>query len=371
MEVAALTQALKAEAERLGFDLAGSCPAVASPRIERFRQWLAEGFAGRMEYLADRAEAYEHPGHVLDGARSLLMLAVRYRTVERASAESGQGNVSRYAWGRDYHELIRHRLHALADFHRRLTPEAQVRGVVDTAPLLEREFARLAGLGWIGKNTLLLNKRLGSWFFLAALLTTAELTYDEPSTADHCGTCRACLDACPTGALVESRRLDARRCISYLTIELKEAIPADLRAGQSQWIFGCDICQEVCPWNRRAPSTEEPAFQPSPDRNPIDLVTLLSLDEAKFRRRFRHAPLVRPKRAGILRNAAIALGNQADQATLPALIRALDDTDPLVRGACAWALGRYCDASARKALERRLSVEDCSEVQAEIQKSLA
>jgi epoxyqueuosine reductase len=370
MEPTALAQALKEEATRLGFDLAGVCPAVTPPSLEHFHRWLADGFAGRMEYLGDRVDAYEHPRYVLDGVRSVLMLAVRYRTVEPGAPGPGQGNVSRYAWGRDYHELIRERLHALADFHRRLTPEAEVRGVVDTAPLLEREFGRLAGLGWIGKNTLLLNKRLGSWFFLAALLTTADLAYDEPTTVDHCGTCRACLDACPTGALIEARRLDARRCLSYLTIELKGPIPGALRGEQPPWVFGCDACQEVCPWNRRAPTTDEPAFEPLPDRNPVDLVTLLSLDEAEFRRRFRHTPLARPKRGGVLRNAAISLGNRPTASAIPALIHSLNDAEPVVRGASAWALGRYAESAARTALENRLAIEADPEVRREIQDSL-
>ena len=197
-----LTTQLKAEAQRLGFDLSGATAAVEPPRIGAFQQWLADGFAGQMEYISRRAAAYRRPKHVLDGTRSLLMLAVAYRTEEPAELAAGQGQIARYAWGTDYHDLIRERLHALADFHRELTPGAAVRGVVDTAPLLEREFAELAGLGWVGKNTLLLNRQLGSWFLLAALLTSETLVYDEPVTTGHCGTCRACIDACPTGAIV-------------------------------------------------------------------------------------------------------------------------------------------------------------------------
>ncbi|MHC4181213.1 MAG: epoxyqueuosine reductase [Planctomycetota bacterium] len=207
MTPSSLTAALKQEAARLGFDLAGATPAARPPGIDRLKQWLADGHAGRMGYLADRAEAYEHPRYVLDGVKSVLMLGANYRTAEPVSPKSGQGRVSRYAWGTDYHELIRRRLHCLADFHRRLVPQARVRGVVDTAPLPERQFAQLAGLGWIGKNTLLLNEQFGSWIFLAALLTTEELDYDEPFGRGHCGSCRVCLDACPTGALIEPYRL--------------------------------------------------------------------------------------------------------------------------------------------------------------------
>ena len=308
MDAAALTAALKEESFRLGFDLAGATPAITPPGFDHLRQWLANGFAGQMRYLGDRLDAYRHPGRVLEGARSILMLAVNYRTVEPAPAGVGQARVSRYAWGGDYHEVLRHRLHRLADLHRRLVPGAGVRGVVDTAPLLEREFGRLAGLGWVGKNTLLIHPRLGSWFFLAALLSTEELIYDEPSTANRCGSCRACLDACPTGALVEPYRLDARKCISYLTIELREAVPAELRAACGGRLLGCDACQEACPWNRRTPASVETAFQPGPGMNPVELAELLALDEEAFRRRFCHTPLWRPRREGILRNAEVAGG---------------------------------------------------------------
>lgn len=369
-DTAELTCALKAEAARLGFSLAGACPTVTPTGIHRFHEWLAAGYAGEMEYLARRRTAYEHPRHVLDGARSLLLLAMNYRTVEPALAGPGQGRVSRYAWGDDYHDLIHERLRRLADFLRSQSPRASVRGVVDTAPLLEREFAQLAGLGWIGKNTLLLNKRLGSWFFLAALATDVVLEYDEPHASDHCGSCRACLDACPTQAFVEPYVLDSRRCISYLTIELRRHLPAELRSGIGDWLLGCDVCQDVCPWNRRAPTSEEPAFQPAPDANPLDLVRLFELDDEAFRRRFRHTPLWRPKRRGILRNAAIVLGNQRFAGAMSALERGLGDDEPVVRGACVWALGQFKVPEARRALQSRLAIENDPEVQRELAAAL-
>ncbi|HEY2826114.1 MAG TPA: tRNA epoxyqueuosine(34) reductase QueG, partial [Pirellulales bacterium] len=269
--------ALKAQALELGFDLCGICPAASPPGAERFQQWLAAGYAGQMHYLADRAVAYNHPSSVLDGARSIVMLAMNYRTSDPLPPAVGQGRVSRYSWGVDYHKIIRERLARLADWIRQNQPGARIRGVVDTAPLLEREFAQLAGLGWIGKNTLLLNKQLGSWFFLAAILTDFELEYDSPHATDHCGTCRACLDACPTGAFVDAYVLDARRCISYLTIELRDSIPNDLRPGIGDWLFGCDVCQDVCPWNHRAPLATEPAFEPCDAMNPVDLAELFWL----------------------------------------------------------------------------------------------
>jgi len=362
----ALTEALKREALRLGFDLAGACPAVTPPGIERFRRWLAAGYAGQMRYLGDRAAAYEHPRHLLDGVESILMLAAGYQTVEPSAAGAGKGRVSRYAWGRDYHDLIRARLRRLVDFHRRLSPGAAVRGVVDTAPLLEREFAQMAGLGWIGRNTLLVNERFGSWLFLAALLTSERLECDDPTEAGRCGSCRACLDACPTGALVDAYQLDARKCISYLTVELRTSIPHDLRERVGEWLFGCDACQQVCPFNGRVPSTTEAAFRPVSGMNPVELALLFALDEAAFRQRFRWTPLWRSRRRGLLRNAAVVLGNRPDAAALPGLVRGLNDVEPLVRASCAWALGRYANATADTALRDRLAVESNAEVRAEI-----
>jgi epoxyqueuosine reductase len=358
MDASELTARLKARAAELGFGLAGVAPAVTATGAARLDEWIAAGYAGEMHYLADRREAYSHPRHVLDGARSVVTLAMEYGSDEPVPTRAGEGRVSRYAWGAvDYHDVIRERLHQLADEVRAWRPAAQVRGVVDTAPLLEREFAQLAGLGWIGKHTLVLNRQRGSWFFLAALLTDLELTYDAPHATDHCGTCRACLDACPTEAFPQPYVLDASRCISYLTIELKEAIPEELRAGMGDWLFGCDVCQEVCPWNGHAEPVRQAIFEPLVDNNPLELTQLFELDEAAFRARFRHTPLWRPKRRGILRNAAIVLGNQPTEAAVPALIRGLNDEESLVRGAAAWALGNYDMPDSLSALESRRSVE--------------
>ena len=340
MEPAALTAALKAEASRLGFELSGATAAITPPRLASFHRWLEDGFQGEMHYMANRVGAYEHPRHVLDGVRSLLMLGMVYRTAEPIPPAAGQGTIARYAWGDDYHNHIRPRLHKIADLHRTLTPDAVVRGVVDTAPLHEREFAERAGLGWIGKNTLLLNRKHGSWFVLAALLTSEALAYDEPTTVGHCGTCTACIDGCPTGAIVEPYRLDARKCIAYQTIELRQPIPEEQRAALGQRVFGCDVCQDVCPWNRRAPVTEEPAFQSRPDTNPVSLADLLAIDEATFRERFAGSPVLRAGRRGMVCQAAYALGNCPDARALPALRRGLEDIDPAVREACAWALER-------------------------------
>lgn len=372
MDPGDLTDELKRRAIEMGFSLCGVCPAVAPPGAARLGEWLDAGYAGQMHYLADRREAYVDPKYVLDGVRSVVMLAMNYRTAEPATAEGGQGRVSRYAWGEaDYHDLIRDRLGALAGSFSEHVPEARVRGVVDTAPLLEREFAQLAGLGWIGKNTLLINRHEGSWFFLAALLTDIELAYDAVQETDHCGTCRACLDACPTDAFPQPYVLDASRCISYLTIELRDAIPPVLRPEMGDWIFGCDICQEVCPWNSRATVSRQAEFAPRLDSNPFDLIGLFALDEQAFRARFRHTPLWRPRRRGLLRNAAIALGNRPISRAIPALIRGLHDDEPIVRGACAWALGQYRQTDAMDALRARRAMETEVGVRREIAASLA
>jgi epoxyqueuosine reductase len=334
-----LTANLIAEARRLGFTLVGICPAITPTGVSHLGEWLDRGYAGQMDYIAARKEAYEHPRHVLDQARSVVMLGLPYSTADARAPQPGQGRISRYAWGTgDYHDIIHDKLKRLITFLHNLAPNSTARGVVDTAPLLEREFAQLSGLGWIGKHTLLINKPAGSYFFLAALLTDLELTYDEPFTAEHCGTCRACLDACPTNAFPQPYVLDATRCISYLTIELRDHIPRDLRSGIGDWLFGCDICQEVCPWNHRAPQSNEPSLAPAADSNPIELIALFHLDDEAFRRRFRHTPLWRARRRGILRNAAIVLGNQRATAAIPVLTRGLNDPEPLIRDACAWAL---------------------------------
>jgi epoxyqueuosine reductase len=382
-----LTERLKSAARELGFTLAGACPAVTPQGASRLSEWLARGYGGEMDYLAERQAAYEHPRHVLDGARSVLMLGMPYRTAEPQPVAPGQGRVSRYAWGDgDYHDLIHDRLKRLIGALKAEVPDARARGVVDTAPLLEREFAQLAGLGWVGKHTLLINKPAGSYFFLAALLTDQELAYDEAFTADHCGTCRACLDACPTNAFPQPYVLDATRCISYLTIELREAIPADLRPGIGEWLFGCDVCQEVCPWNQKpAPSPQpsprgrgseeerhegrylkEPNFEPLESMSPVNLIALFDLDDEGFRERFRQTPLWRARRRGILRNAAIVLGNQRANAATSVLICGLADIEPLVRGACAWALGRIGGDQSAEAIGERLKVEMDENVKGEL-----
>lgn len=368
-----LTELLKAEAKRLGFVMSGVTPAVSPQGFVHLQSWIENGYAGEMRYLADRLHAYEHPRFVLDGVKSVLMLGFPYKTVEPATSEAGAltGRVARYAWGSsDYHDLLHDRLHQLADWFRAQVSGAEVRGIVDTAPLLEREFAQLAGLGWVGKNTLLLNREQGSYFFLAALLTDVELTADPPFVLDHCGSCTACLDACPTKAFPAPHVLDATKCISYLTIELKGSIPEELREPMGDWLFGCDICQEVCPWNQKVPALGETPLHPRSDQNPIDLAALFSLDDDGFRKAFKKTPLWRPKRRGILRNAAIVLGNSGRAEAVGPLTAGLADEEPLVREASAWGLARVGGKQAQMALQARLAVESDPQIIAGIQRHL-
>ena len=341
-----LTQSLKAEASKLQFSLAGCCPAVSPSGYHHFLKWLEAGYAGEMSYLVDRHEAYRHPSSVLPGVKSLLMLTMNYSAV--ALDDSTPGRIAKYAWGEfDYHDVIHKRLKQLKDFALSCDPEMSVRGVVDTAPLLEREFAQLAGLGWIGKNTLLLNKTQGSYFFLAALLLDRELDYDQPMQTSHCGTCTACLDACPTDAFEAPYVLDASRCISYLTIEHRSAISEDLRPQMDGWMFGCDVCQEVCPWNRMAQGPEVDELKSTPAHQSIDLRELFRLDEDEFRLKFRKTPMWRPRRRGMLRNAAIALAHSPELANVEPLILGAKDSDDLVRGAAIWALSKHLFDSVR------------------------
>ncbi len=321
-----------------------------------------------MHYLKERKSAYEHPDSVMPGVASLMMLGMDYQTDAPNHAPVGTGRIARYAWGTaDYHDLVHARLKQLKQFVHSLDPSIKVRGVVDTAPLLEREFAQLAGIGWRAKNTLLINKHHGSWFFLSALLLDVELEYDEPVETGHCGTCTACLDACPTDAFVGPHVLDATKCISYLTIEHRTDIPIERRSKMDDWILGCDVCQDVCPWNKKASLSDEAKFLPLEGHNPIELRPLFRLTDDEFRARFRKTPLWRPKRRGILRNAAIAMGNKPDIANLDSLSTGLSDIEPLVRSASAWALGNHPFAEAKERLTQQAALEQDTNVKHEIE----
>jgi epoxyqueuosine reductase len=335
----ALEERLKEHARSLGFELVGIAPATDSDGFDRLRDWLDRGFAGTMTYLHRHGDARRHPSSILPEVRSVIMVGMNYRPREEETQNRNRhGRISCYARGSDYHDVLRERLRCLLDWLRQERPDCLGRGVVDTAPLLERDFARRAGLGWFGKNTMLLNKRLGSYFFIGALLTNLELACDEPHTASHCGVCTACLDACPTNAFVAPGTLDARRCISYLTIEHRGDVAEELRPGLSDWLFGCDVCQEVCPWNRKAPPGAEPALHGRPELEKLDLIEVLGMTEEAFRRRFRGTALMRTKRGGLVRNAALVLGNCGDDSALPALRCATADPEAVVREAARWAI---------------------------------
>jgi epoxyqueuosine reductase len=327
---------LKAKARDLGFELVGIARATEADGFARFRDWLDRGYAGAMDYLHHHAEPRRHPESILPDVRSVVMVGMTHQNSFTFRAPAAR--VAKYAQAPDYHRYLWDRLNALSAWLDVEVPGSRSHGVTDTAPLLERDFARRAGLGWIGKNTMLLNKEQGSFFLLGAFLTTLELQPDPPTEVGHCGTCTACLDACPTEAFPEPGLLDARRCISYLTIELKTAVPEELRPRMGDWLFGCDVCQDVCPWNHRP--NPSPGLPDRPDLAAIDPAELLTLSPDELRRRFKGTTLRRANWRGLLRNAAIILGNRRDTTALPALRAALKWGDEVVREACEWAIQR-------------------------------
>lgn len=373
------------------FDLIGICPAVTPQGLSHFHQWLESGYAGEMDYLPDRRDAYAHPQHVLDGAKSIIMLGSKYALLpersfepdaETANREQNDpfhgGKIARYARGsHDYHDLIHKKLKQSIRHLLSLHPKARFRGVVDTAPLLEREFAQLAGIGWQGKNTMLISKTDGSWFFLSAILTDMVLEYDSPFEADHCGTCTACLDACPTDAFVKERVLDARRCLSYWNIESQNLADEEVRNAMGDWIFGCDICQEVCPWNRRSTAyvdvqiAANNEFAGELEGFSVErMIEILEMDDDDFRQDFRRTPFWRSKRRGMMRNILVVLGNLQEAKTEPHIVKALNDPDSMVRCAAAWALSRFNGEQSHLALQSALEKETDPAVIEQIKHSL-
>lgn len=367
-----LAQAIKAEAHRLGFELAGITTPDTPPHQEVYARWLAAGRQGEMGYLAtERArQRRAQPSLILPECHSILVLGIRYPAPPGISAQGGR--VAAYAQGADYHEVLPERLQALTAFLEEKTGEViPNRFYTDTGPILERDLAQRAGLGWIGKNTCLIHPDKGSYFLLAEILLGNELSPDTPFTADRCGSCIRCIEACPTSCILPDRTLDAKRCISYLTIELKGAIPLELRPQIGEWLFGCDVCQQVCPWNRFALPTGDPAFAPLPCLNDVDWPGELNLTPVAFNEKFKNSPIRRAKRRGYLRNVAVFLGNSGNLHAIPALGNALlNDPEPLVRGHAAWALGRLGGASAQKALGNALEKEIDPWVQEEIRTAL-
>jgi epoxyqueuosine reductase len=339
-------QQIKHLARACGFELAGIAPALPVDDFERFQNWRAAGMAGEMTYLTDRrGDLRSDPRNLLSSAKSVVCVGKLYNTgfphwLDIDDHETGW--ISRYAWGADYHDVMRA---GLKDLVRRI---AEVHGepfdwkiCIDTAPLLERSYARAGGLGWIGKNTCLVNQEQGSWFFLGELLLSIPLTPDTPPP-DRCGTCRRCIDACPTDAIVQNQNgawtVDARECISYLTIEKRGHLPEEIdQERMTNHVFGCDICQDVCPWNRRAPISDEAAF--APEEFPSRLEDIAEFTEGEFRSRFRHSPVLRAKYSGFLRNVAIAMGNSGTPQMREPLERLASHSDEVVATAAQKALG--------------------------------
>ena len=334
-----LKKEIVARAHELGFDSCRVADCTVPPHADEFRNWLREGAAGEMNYMERGEEKRCDPQKVLAGARSVIVLALNYWQGEHSKAQGNgaTGRIARYAWGDDYHELVKAKIDKIDNFLRRFG--GTQKSYADTGPILERDHAARAGIGWHGKSTMLIHRRLGTWFFLAEVLTTIELPPDSPQR-DRCGTCERCITACPTGAISAPHRLDARRCISYLTIELKGAIPLELRSLIGNRIFGCDDCLDACPWNRFAQTSRETAFSARKATTGMLLRDYLGLNDAEFCKVFRNSPIKRIKRRGFLRNVCVALGNVGDSADLPALRRAASDPDGLIAEHATWAIAR-------------------------------
>ena len=346
-----LAAQIKQAALQAGLEVAGIAPVRDFPELGYFPAWIASGHAGEMKYLEARDEAGELKRASLRAAlpwvRSVIVCAINYNTAGPYSTEvrdPERGWISRYAWGHeDYHDAVMRKLREVEGKLRNVAElELQTRCYVDTGPLVERIYAKYAGVGWIGKNTCIINQKLGSWLFLGVILTSLELPPDLPAP-DRCGTCTRCIEACPTDAILAPYQIDSNRCISYLTIEKRGAIPDELRDGMGRHVFGCDICQDVCPWNRKAPVTTAAEFQAREGLVNPALEWLAEVSVEEFREIFRGSPIRRAKHKGIRRNAAIAMGNSGDRRFEPALQKLRADEDPVVAESAEWALRKLAD----------------------------
>ena len=360
---------IKSAASDAGFDLCGIAPVHDFPELAKFSQWVADGHAGEMKYLESRDESGQlrraSLNAVFPWARSVIVCAMNYNTAHPRSTEvheSEHGWISRYAWSReDYHDSILRRLREVEAQLKHVCspPTIETRSYVDTGPIVERVYAKYAGIGWLGKNTCLINQKVGSWLFLGVIITSLELQPDLPAP-DRCGTCTRCIDACPTHAFVGPHQLDSNKCIAYLTIEKRGSIPEEFREGIGHQVFGCDICQDVCPWNRKAPATSVPEFQPRESLVNPALAWLAEISEDDFRTAFRGSPVKRAKRQGLRRNALIAIGNSANHKLASIVDRSLDDPDAAVSEAAHWAkkrLARYQSSCPRRAVDGNASPE--------------
>ncbi len=333
----ALKERIRDLALSLGFDACGFAPACPAPHAEAFRLWLEAGCAGDMHWLENNPDRRTDPKLVLEEARSVIVVARNYAPAAGAAPQDAarSAQIARYAWGEDYHEVLTPRLKSLDGFLESLG--GRQRSYVDTGPVLERDYAALAGIGWHGKSTMLISRKLGAFFFLGVILTTLELEPDKPAK-DRCGSCNRCIDVCPTAAITAPHHLDARRCIAYLTIELKGAIPEEFRPLIGNRIYGCDDCAAVCPWNRFATASGEARFTAREFVHDWTLRDFLSLDHAGFNRLFKGSPIKRIKRRGFLRNVCVALGNTGSHEDLPALAQAATDPEPLIAEHAQWAV---------------------------------
>lgn len=336
-----MKEILRQKALELGFDECRFTTAEPPPHAKEFRQWLAEGRHGTMGYLERNADKRVSPEQVLAGAKSVMVLVASYHA-PGAEAKRGEAQIARYARFADYHEVLGERLRQLVGFMEAEAPGTKSLWYVDTGPLLERDLAQRAGVGFIGKHTNLISRRLGNWFFICEIITTLELEGDV-SEPNRCGHCTRCLVACPTQAITAPFQLDARKCISYLTIELKGSIPEELRPAIGTRIYGCDDCLAACPWNRFAQEGRLMAAHRRAELDAPGLIELLGLDDAAFKQKFRGSPILRTKRRGLLRNVCVALGNLGDRAAVPALEKAAADSEPLIAEHAWWALKRIKD----------------------------
>jgi epoxyqueuosine reductase len=340
---------VKRAAEQAGFDLVGIAPAADAAELKHFPEWIAAGRAGEMKYLEARDDQGDLKraslARVAPWARSVVVCAINYNTDQPYSTQVNdptRGWISRYAWSReDYHDAVLRRLKQVeAALHREMPSDLQsaltTRSYVDTGPIVERVYAKYAGVGWTGKNTCLINQKKGSWLFLGVILTSLELAPDLP-VPDRCGSCTRCIEACPTDAILAPYQLDSNKCIAYLTIEKRGSIPEDLRPGMGHHVFGCDICQDVCPWNRKAPASTAPEFEPRPRLVNPALSWLAEMSEEEFRTAFRGSSIRRTKRSGLRRNAAIAMGNSGNPEFLPLLDQLEADEDESVSESARWA----------------------------------